>query len=153
MCQLYITRVRVGVPAQSTTRGTAEKRFPPSRSQAMQALAGRTVLPAGLRAAAATQRRLQRRGAGLARVTALAPVAPGGRRGASLRGVASARRGWPLLASRERAGASATQPLEQYAGRYGTWTLTEDDRREVWAYRTCLAGVAAGALLPAVAQR
>ena len=114
---------------------------------AMQAMAGRNVLSAGLRAAATAQRRPQRPAAGLASATARAPGASGARQHAVLRGGSSARRGRPLHASRERAGASTAQPLEQYAGRYGTWTLTEDDRREVWAYRTCLAVVAAGALL------
>ena len=115
-------------------------------SQAMQALAGRVGLPVAPRAAAAKQLP-QRPAAGLARLTARAPVAPSGPRRAAFHGGSSTRRGRPLLASRERAGASSAQPLEQYAGRYGAWTLTDDDRREVWAYRTCLAVVAAGALL------
>lgn len=109
----------------------------------MQTLAGRCVLHG---AAQAAQQRSRRAAPAPALAAARAPLttaaAPSRRRGALHGGLA--RRGCALHATRERAGASSAA-LEQYSGRYGAWTLTDDDRREVWAYRACLAVVAAGA--------
>jgi hypothetical protein len=42
-------------------------------------------------------------------------------------------------------GGAATADGEVFIGRYGAWTLTDVDKREVWAYRAGLTVAAAGA--------